>query len=641
MIDKKDVTKFKRQFEAFEIETREARDQSERDQDYDDHHQWTDEERVKLEARGQAPVVINRVKVKVNLLCGLQRKTRTVPRALPRTPQHENAADAVTEALRYISDNTDFPVLSSSVFRNQIVPGYGGAIIECAGKGKPITTTEIPWDRYYYDYHSRELDFSDRKFDGIVIWMDKDDAINDWPDKKDEINEIRVRSESGDETFDDKPLNVQWISPDRKRLRVCQHFYREGTDWYMCYFSGDTFLQDPAPSPYKDEDGNPCNPIEMQTAYIDRDLHRYGEARAYIFLQDEINHRRSRLLYGMSVRQTIGEDGAVADIDEMKQELAKADGHVKTNRGFKFEMIDNNATSEVDLLLYRESKAEIDDIGANSALGGTAKTRSGRQDQVQQQAGMTQLASLYDGHKYWEKRVYRQWWNRVKQFWGEEKWIRVTDDPSNLEWVGLNKKITNGDLLLQTAQQGPPELAQAAQAELQQRVGDPWLNETVSTENAVAELDVDIIIASSPDIHTLKQEQAEMLFALAERYGPEEVPFEVALEVLDLPNKDAVKKMLTTAKAPDPQQVEIQKTMLDLEIADKEATVIGKKAKAQKDAVDAEAQHIENQVVTSGFENLVADRNADTRGKEIDNLQKEIETIKLAEEPVSDVSISV
>lgn len=638
-MEKPEITLYKEQYEAFLNETQEARAYSERDQDYDDHHQWTDDEIQELEARGQAPVVMNRVKVKVNLLIGLQRRGRTVPRALPRTPDHTDAADAVSEALRYVSDNTDFPMLSSSVFRDEIVPGYGGAIIECEGKGKPITTTQILWDRYYYDPHCRELDFADKKYDGLVIWMDEDDVIAEWPDKEEAIKNLVTVDNAADETFDDKP--VRWVDYSRKRLRICQHFNRIGQDWYMCYFTGDLELTKNAPSPYKDEDGKPQNPIEMQTAYIDRDLNRYGEARAYIWPQDEINHRRSRLLYAGSVNRTIGEDGAVDDIDEMKRELAKANGHVKTNRGFNFELLPNDAISETQIALLQEAKQEIDTIGANPALAGAGRTRSGRQDQIQQNAGMTELASLYDGHKSWEKRVYRQWWNRIKQFWDEEKWVRVTDDPKNLEFVGLNTPITNGDLLLQTAQQGPPELAQAAQAELQQRINDPWMNQVVSTENSVVDLDVDIIISESPDVATLKQETFEMMASLAERYGPENVPFPVMLELMDVPNKDKVKKLLE----PDPQQVKqqnaVQQQMRELEIGGKEAEIIAKKAKAQKDSVDAEAQNIENQIATSGFENLVADRDSDTRGKQIDNLQKEIETIKLAEEPVDNVSVSV
>ena len=63
-----DVSTHKRQFEHFQTVTEPARRLSERDWDYDNHHQWTDEDALVLEQRGQAPVVINRIKPKVNLL---------------------------------------------------------------------------------------------------------------------------------------------------------------------------------------------------------------------------------------------------------------------------------------------------------------------------------------------------------------------------------------------------------------------------------------------------------------------------------------------------------------------------------------------------------------------------------------------
>ena len=95
-------------FENFQNYTIEARALSERDQDYDDHQQWTDTEKETLDNRNQAPVVINLTKDKVNLLVGIQRRSRTQPRALPRTPQHADGADAITEGIRYVVDNAGF-----------------------------------------------------------------------------------------------------------------------------------------------------------------------------------------------------------------------------------------------------------------------------------------------------------------------------------------------------------------------------------------------------------------------------------------------------------------------------------------------------------------------------------------------------
>lgn len=643
-MDVKDLTE---QFESYQNYTIEARALSERDQNYDDHHQWSDTDIETLNTRNQAPVVINRIKVKVNRLVGLQKASRTQVRALPRTPKHEEAADAATEAIRYVEDNTDFEMKSSDVFRDIIVPGYGGAIVEFNEDESEILVNKIPWDRYYYDPHSRELDFSDKNYDGIIIWMDKADAKDTFPDKAQDIETILTAhaDQTGSETFDDKPRH--WVTPERDRIRIAQHFYKEKGVWMMAFFTEGLFLIGPKKSPYLDEFGKPQNPIECQTAYIDRELQRYGEARSYIWLQDEVNHRRSRLLYAGSVTRTMGDKGAVEDVNAMKTELAKANGHIEINPGFydKFQIIPNSDISETQLLLYRESKAEIDDIGINDSLAGRGNARSGRQDQIQQQAGRIELASLYDGHKHWEKRIRRQIWNRIKQGWKAEKWIRVTDDKNDLQWVGLNQPVTKGDLMLQAAQ-GDDELAQAAQIMLQQMRGDPdngipadpRLLEVEEVQNNVTEMDVDIILTEAPDTHTLRQETFEAMMKLAEHYGKEDVPFAVALELSDLPNKKEAKELLNPP--PDPQQQQIQKMMFDLDVRGKEADISAKEAKAGKDIVETESQIIENEIVKDGYPNIVADRDADSVAKKLDNIQKSVETEKLATEPTTSVSVN-
>ena len=91
--DPNDVLFYTEHFETFLVQTDGARQASERDRDYVDHKQWTTEEAKSLEERGQAPVVINRTKTKVNLLTGIERDQRRDPKALPRTPQHEQDAD--------------------------------------------------------------------------------------------------------------------------------------------------------------------------------------------------------------------------------------------------------------------------------------------------------------------------------------------------------------------------------------------------------------------------------------------------------------------------------------------------------------------------------------------------------------------
>ena len=308
----------------------------------------------------------------------------------------------------------------------------------------------------------------------------------------------------------------------------------------------------------------------------------------------------------------MGEKGAV-DVNKVKQELAKANGHVEVNPGMTFELLDTNDRAQGNLLLYQEAKGEIDSIGANAALSGEPDSNlSGKAIQRLQQGGMAELRSLYDGHSMWEKRVYRQIWNRIKQFWDAEKWIRVTDDENNLKWVGLNQPVTLGAKLQKAAQEGDQRAAQALQQLLTTQ--DPRLNEVVETENNVAELDVDIILSVGPDVTTIHEEQFEALANLAQVYGPEEVPFDAMLALSNIPNKDQVKELLSPEET-DPVQVQAQQELMaqqaeradqmqQLELLEKEAMIAKTKSDAAKNSADAEAQSLENQAVEAGLVRL-------------------------------------
>lgn len=595
-----DVQKLARQFENFLDVTESTRDLAGRDQDYVDHKQWSDEEVTKLEARGQAPVVINRIKTKVNLLNGVQRQRRTDPKALPRTPRDEDGADAVTDAVRFVADNVDLHQTSSEVFDDMLVC-YGAAIVEVGEDNGEleIQVNRIAWDRFYYDPHSREKDFSDAKFMGIVIWMDADDVETEFKKSAEEVQALlEGTTDTVDgSTYDDKPT---WIDTKRRRIRVCQHYFKEKGVWMVSYFTKQTFLIEPKKSNYVDEFGNPDCPIEAQSLYVDRDNNRYGEIRAYIWIQDEINHRRSKLLYQLSVRQTLGEAGAVDDEGQMKRELAKPDGHVKINPNKRFEVLDTNDMSQGQFLLYQESKGEIDSIGANAALSGEPDSNlSGRAIQSLQQGGMAELGAIYDAHDAWERRIYRQIWNRIKQFWDSERWIRITDDEDNLKWVGLNQPITKGQMLQEQAEQGNAD----AQALLQEFIDDPRLNEVETIKNNVKEMDVDFVLSASPDYAVLRQEQFETLSRLAEVYGPEFVPFEVMLDLSDMSHKDEVKEKLKGDVDPEQQQAQAQLAaqQAKLEQDFRASEVAVNKARAIKDTMDAEAQQLENEAVKKGL----------------------------------------
>ena len=138
-------------------------------------------------------------------------------------------------------------------------------------------------------------------------------------------------------------------------------------------------------------------------------------------------------------------------------------------------------------------------------------------------------------------RVFRKTWNRVRQYWKEEKWIRVTDDEQNLRWVGLNKPVTKGEEMLRQAQEqgAPPEHLQQLQQQIAQ---DPSMQETISTENDLATLDVDIILSDVPDVLTAQIEDFQVLGEMV-KSGFQMPPLAV-IEASPLRNKDKIIKMM-------------------------------------------------------------------------------------------------
>ena len=556
------LTMVVRYFEEAEDTCREARKLSERDIDYVHNDQWTEEELAILRKRKQPALTINQIKRKVETMRGMERRMRSDPKAFPRTPQEEQGAEAATDALRFVADQNSFDEVRSQVYEDMIIPGYGGAevtVTEAKG-GYDIKVTRVPWDRLFYDPHSTLADFSDAKYKGIVIWMDRQEAIDAYPDAEDAIQD--TLGYRGVDTYEDKPREGMWCDSKRTRLRAVQMHYRHDGEWMVGTFTRGGWLTAPMVSPYKDKEGNSCSSLKLRAMYIDRDNNRYGHVRDLISLQDEINKRRSKALHLLSVRQSYGNKKGVPDAQKARQELAKPDGHVELNAdavfGQDFGVLPTGDMAQGQLQLLQEATAEMQATGANAALAGTdPRGQSGRAQQLQQQAGQVTLEPGLDALRHWSRDIYEQIWTCVRQFWTAEKWVRVTDDERNLKWVGLNKKVTLGDKIKTLP---PKEQQQVAQELGIQSPFDPKLKQVVDVENDVSGLDVDIVIEEGPDLASLQSEQFETLAGLAKSGIP--IPPKAIIQASAIRNKDAILDEMESGKQLPP---EVQQKMQELE----------------------------------------------------------------------------
>jgi hypothetical protein len=485
-----------RQFEQSADATRDARRQAEIFRDYYDGKQWSDEEVSKLNARGQPAITDNRIKDKVEYLLGLERETRTDPKAYPRTPEDDPGAEAATDALRYVADCNYFQQTKSAVFENMAVEGYGGCevIVDnstyTGTSNKTVCIRYIRWDRLFYDSHSLLHDFSDSRYQGIIKWMDLDEAKATYPKLKDNFDLFTSQTFlPASETYDDKP---RWYDRGRKRVQIVEHYYRNGNTWMRAVYTRVGFIEEPKESVYLNAETQKAEcPLLLQSLYVDRDGNRYGVVKRYKDLQDEINKRRSKSLHLLSVNQATAEKGAVDDVEKARNELARPDGFLEYTPGMKLDVRENTDLAEGQFKLLQQSIASMADTGPNEALLGKGGDESGRQTQLNQQGGSIQLGILSDRLRYWQTRVMKASWSRVKQFWTGEMWVRVTDD-ENSRFMAVNSKYPENHIHVQK------KIAQP---------GEPM--------NVLADMDVDIIIDEAPDTVTLQQEQFGVLAELA------------------------------------------------------------------------------------------------------------------------------
>jgi regulator of protease activity HflC (stomatin/prohibitin superfamily) len=224
----------------------------------------------------------------------------------------------------------------------------------------------------------------------------------------------------------------------------------------------------------------------------------------------------------------------------------------------------------------REAKSEIENFGPNPAVLGDAgiSARSGRAIQLLQQAGIAELGPFMTNLRSWKIRLYTALFNAARQYWTQERWIRVTDKNGQQQFVGINVPTTD--------QMGMPTI-----------------------QNAIGELDVDIILDEGPDSVTIMQDTydaiSQALPAIAPMLPPGggQAVMEILVETSPLPQevKDRFKAAAqATQGQPDPKTAAAQQKMqIDAQAKQQDAQL--EAFKAQQKAQLQRAQAIQEGII--------------------------------------------
>lgn len=576
-------------FEEAEDATREARKLAERCRDYYDNKQLTAEERKILTDRGQPEVVRNQIRGKVNFWLGFEAKNRSDPRAESEHGTTEEEASDATDMLRFQERRADLDQKFSDCWEHMLIEGYAG--IEVLGPSerdeRVIEVKRWKWDRLFFDPASSEHDFSDATYVGGVVWMDARKARKMWPDADRIIAATTASALQRGSTYDDKPKRMVWATgaADRERILIAQMYYECEGRWHWALFTMGGVLEQ-GPVELVDEQGNSVCPMILQALYVDRDNNRYGEVAEFLSPQDEINKHASKALHRLNSSQTIGEHGAILDVDELKRQKARPDGHIELPPGamdrFKFVEHTTQVAQGRDMMM--DAVLAIEKRGPNAALMGTQSGGpSGRAIRANQEGGMIEGARPRDRYNHLKTRVYRAMWQRIRQFSTAETWITVTDDEGAARHVGFNRQTTVAEAMAERARrQGMADEEIATR--LQQMMQDPARAmelQQPTTLNVPMEMDLNINIEPATESVTMAHEAFEMLATRPD------VPLPVLMEFW--PGSARQKKRIRdTLGKFQAQQAEGSAQASALQADNLMADTEAKRAKAMKDIASAD-----------------------------------------------------
>lgn len=543
------------------------------DEDFYDGMQWSEEDAAALIERGQAPLVFNEIKPTMDWIIGTERRTRVDYKILPREKDDEGSANIKTKLMKYVSDCNKIPWARSAAFADAIKAGVGWIEvgIRSDGEGEPLYYRCENWRNTLYDSHSTERDYSDARYFFRWKWIDADiakaifadraaliegsiqsaltisnDDEDSWymnqrvtPGGEDYagVGSNRSAGYSGSTSFSEgrervkikegwykmpavvptmrgdpslagrpfdqsNPLHVQ--AANEGRIEIYQ---RSCMQTRLALFTDDGLLADMV-SPYHH---NKIPFIPVWCYRRKRDNAPYGAIRQIRDPQEDLNKRGSKALYILSTNQVIMDKGAVDDVEELRQEVARPDAVIVKNQGKSIEINRDVQLAEEHLKLMDRDSGAIRQVSGvtDENLGRSSNATSGKAILARQDQGGTVTTEIFDNLRLAFQLSGEMQLSLIEQFYNQEKVVRLTNERGVSTWDTINQS-------------------------------DPATGKMM---NSITASQADFIVSEQDYRSSLRQAMFESLFDVTTKLAAMDPSIamnmlDLVIDMADLPNKD-------------------------------------------------------------------------------------------------------
>ncbi len=477
------------------------------DEDFYDNIQWDPEDKAEMNALGQAALTFNEIHPTIEWIVGTEKRTRVDWKVLPRKKDHEKEASVKTGVLKFINDTNKLSFHRSRAFKQSATAGlswmeYGHD--EDTGDfpifgdyeswrnvwGDSLATDWVTMKDWRYIHRSRiiDLDVAQAMFPNKRDALKRAaDAQNANPYYRDDYTETQLYyfGNSGQSYTTTIDTALADSAGRRSRVKLIETWYREPVrvqrmmndpeyqgqifdpsnkehagmkeqgvvslydDVFMqmrvmMHIDEGEVLQDIA-SPY-DHNRFPFVPLY---AYIRaKDNQPYGVVRLCRDPQEDLNKRRSKILYLLSVRRTIMDEGAIRDMDAFEEEVSRPDSIIEKRKGFDLEIHENNQVAQAHLDLERQDAAYIRELSGVTGenLGLSTNATSGVAINARRDQGTTVTASLFDNLRLHTQLSGELMLSLSEQYLTDEDEFRITGDRNTFEFIEINKPDENGEM---------------------------------------------------------------------------------------------------------------------------------------------------------------------------------------------------
>lgn len=650
--------------------------------DYYDDNQIDQDTMQALERKGMGAIVRNVIKPIVNVVLGVEAKTRSDWRVLADDESMRDVAEALSAKLHEAERETRADYACSEAYKGQIISGLHWVEVSRSHDPFSYPYRVVPVHRreIWWDWRDDSADLSKARFILRKRWFDADQAAAYFPEHAelllaavgDPLRYDLIRSHRGlDLAMDaeqEREVDIddyeQWRNMERRRICLYEVWYRIFVrGWVAKLPNGEVIEIDTRnpihaamlaqgalqpqravysklrfsiwAGPHKLHD---CACQGRNTPYVpfwgyreDRTGVPYGLVRTMISPQDEVNARLQKMMWLLGAKRVLLDsdalDTSLQSPQDMLSELSRADAVIFRNPNRRnadgIQIDDNLSLADAQFRVLQDAmQATQQVVGVfNALLGRESNASSGYAINSLVEQGMTVLAEINDKFRYARRLVGEQLLALVREDMIGQRVDVMIEENGRPRIVALNVPLGN-----------PQEGENGAVAAMQ---------------NDVRAARVRVALDDVPSTPTYRQQQfvmlAEMVKGLPPQLQAAVVPFVV--EASDLQKRKEIADTLRRAmgqavprSAEEERQMaqaqqqaaafaqEVQQRQIMAELAEREAKIEQLRALAEK--TRAEAQAVLRDDRGEEFQRRAAEIEANAR-KEIDRLSAELMTVRM------------